>query len=368
MRHIAIDLGGRESQICTRSETGEIMEERRVATSGLAKYLKSQEPSRVIVETSAEAFYVADGARDLGHQVRVVPATLVRTLGVGARRLKTDQRDARVLSEVSTRIDLPSVHIPSMRARDLKTTCGMRELLVESRTKLINSVRGWLRRYAVRVCGGSRSSFAERVRQRCEQANLTLLPAVVRQLTIIEALNQQIAEADKALKTEVMGIDVCRTLMSMPGVGPVTAARFVACIDDVTRFASGHAVASYLGLVPGEHSSSDTKRRLSITKAGATKVRWALVQAAWCAWRTRTPDPMVKWAHKVAERRGRKVAIVALARKMACVLFAMWRNGQTYNPLRARIQPPGLGDGGHAERMGLRPGDTFSSVASPSSA
>jgi transposase len=77
--------------------------------------------------------------------VRVVPATLVRTLGVGARGVKTDRRDAQVLSEVSCRIELPSVHVPSTLARELKSVCGAREALVEMRTKLINNVRGWLR-------------------------------------------------------------------------------------------------------------------------------------------------------------------------------------------------------------------------------
>src|SRR5437764_8054442 len=107
MEHIAIDLGGRESQVCVRSADGTVVLERRVPTGQLGTWLERRSPSRVVVETCAEAFGVADRARQVGHQVRVVPATLVRTLGVGARGVKTDERDARVLSEVSTRIDLP---------------------------------------------------------------------------------------------------------------------------------------------------------------------------------------------------------------------------------------------------------------------
>ena len=105
MDHLAIDLGGRESQICVRQAEGHIVEERRCRTAGLAAYLASRPPSRVIVETCSEAFRIADAALAAGHAVRVVPATLVRTLGVGARRVKTDRRDAQVLSEVSCRID-----------------------------------------------------------------------------------------------------------------------------------------------------------------------------------------------------------------------------------------------------------------------
>jgi transposase len=101
--------------------------------------------SRVILETCSEAFRVADLALSHGHEVRVVPATLVRSLGVGARRIKTDRRDAQVLSEVSCRIDLPSVHVTTELARERRSMCTMREELIAPRTALINCVRGWLR-------------------------------------------------------------------------------------------------------------------------------------------------------------------------------------------------------------------------------
>lgn len=130
MKHIAIDLGGRESQICVRSEGGEILEERRHATARLGNFLLEREPSTVILETSCEAFAVADLARRGGHDVRVVPATLVRALGVGKRGTKTDVLDARVLSEASCRLELPSVHVPSMRSREVKAACTSREQLL----------------------------------------------------------------------------------------------------------------------------------------------------------------------------------------------------------------------------------------------
>src|SRR5215470_11246814 len=125
MEHLAIDLGGRESQICVRNSEGQILDERRWPTAALGRYLATRPISRVIVETCSGAFAVADAALALGHEVRVVPTTLVRSLGVGARRLKTDRRDARALSEVSCRIDVPSVHVPSLQARQRKTLCGM---------------------------------------------------------------------------------------------------------------------------------------------------------------------------------------------------------------------------------------------------
>ncbi len=331
MEHVAIDLGGRESQVCIRSEKGEVLLERRVTTSSLAKLLKLRPKSRVVVETCAEAFHVADSALELGHEVRVVPATLVRTLGVGARGVKTDERDARTLSEVSTRIDLPSVHVPSQASRERKSLCGMRDALVGSRTQLINTVRGWMRGRMLKPRSGKTETFAARVRQAVAD-KMELPTYVMRQLEAIEQMTVHILAADKELEALADKDPTCPRLMSVPGVGPVTAIRFVAALDMIKRFASVAQVQSYLGLTPGENSSSERKHRTGITKAGPPALRAALVQAAWAARRARGDHPMVRWSLEVEKRRGKHVAIVALARKLSAILFAMWRDGSFYNP------------------------------------
>lgn len=332
MEHIAIDLGGRESQICVRRGDGVITEERRLSTLALPHYLAARPPARVILETCAESFRVADAARAQGHDVRIVPTTLVRALGVGARRTKTDRRDAQALSAASCRLDLPSVHLPSATARTRKTLCGTRAALVSARTQLVNTVRGWLRQQGVRLRSGAVETFPRRVRAATLPA---LPPALDRQLESIEHLTAQIAAADRELRALVAADPVCTRLMSVPGVGPVTTARFTAALDDPTRFADPHTVASYLGLVPGEASSGDRTHRLGITKAGDAAVRTSLVQAAWTTRRRAPHDPLVQWARRLEQRRGRKVAIVALARKLAGILFALWRDGTTYDPRRA---------------------------------
>ena len=113
MNHVAIDLGGKESQICIRHPDGAIVEERKVPTRKLTELVSTWPASRVVMETSAEAFRIADAALAAGHQVRVVPGTLVRLLGVGDRGVKNDKRDAQQLSKASWQTDVPSVHIPS---------------------------------------------------------------------------------------------------------------------------------------------------------------------------------------------------------------------------------------------------------------
>jgi transposase len=330
MRHVAIDLGGRESQVCVRESNGTILDERKYPTRKLEALMRSWDPSRVIVETSAEAFRIADAALAAGHEVRVVPATLVKTLGVGSRGVKNDEKDARVLSEVSCRIDLPSVHIPSELARELRSVSGSREILIETRTKLINNVRGWMRTQLWRIRSGGTSSFPARVRAHAELLTQPLPPHVQRPLLVLDHLELQIRQADRELARFAREHPVCRRLMTVPGVGPVTAVRFLAALDRHERFANAHAVASYLGLTPGQHSSSERERRTGITKAGPTAMRWCLVQAAWAAWRRRPNEPMVRWALQIAARRGTHIAIVALARKLAGILFAIWRDGTTY--------------------------------------
>ena len=331
MQHVAIDLGGRESQICIREANGTIVEERRAPTRGLERLMKQWPQSRVIVETSSEAFRIADAAKAAGHEVRVVPATMVKALGVGARGIKTDRRDARTLSEVSCRIDLPSVHVPSELSRQLKTICGNRDSLIECRTKLINNVRGWLRAQLWQIRSGGTTSFPGRLRESAKVNSRALPEHTEETLQLIEQLSLRIAAADARVKKLAKEHPVCARLMTVPGIGPITAVRFLATVDEVTRFRNAHAVQSYLGLTPGEYSSSDSEHRTRITKAGPAPLRRVLVQAAWTALRTRPNDPMVSWANQIAARKHIFLAVVALARKLAGILFALWRDGTTYN-------------------------------------
>jgi transposase len=336
MQHVAIDLGKKESQICVRAPDATILFEGKVKTASIEKFLQRQEPSRVVLETCSEAFRIADVASASNHEVRVVPATLVRSLGVGARRIKTDRRDAQVLSEVSCRIDLPSVHVPAELARERRTLCGMREALVGSRTSLINTVRGWSRTQLLKLPLCRPETFPKHVRSAALNHPSGLPEHVERLLTVIDSLNQQIALADKELEQLTNEDPVCQRLMSVPGVGPVTSLRFVAVIDDVSRFPNAHSVQAYLGLTPGENSSSERQRRTGITKAGSAPLRKALVQAAWNLCRFRPLDPIARWAAGIQQRRGKFIATVAVARKLAGVLYALWRDGSRYEPQHSR--------------------------------
>ncbi len=339
MEHIAIDLGGVESHVCIRRADTEIVRQRRVRNEQLEGVLKHAKHSRVILETSSEAFAVADIAKACGHEVRVVPSTLSKMLGVGARGIKTDRRDAEVLSKVSCAVDLEGVHIPSHGSRELKAMSGSRAALVRSRTSLINNVRGWLRTQLIRIKSGATKTFPERVRARLLDDPAGSPEFIESLLTSVEQLSEHIAKVTRMLEQAAGADEICRRLMTIPGVGPLTSVSYRATLDEYERFASAHAAESYLGLTPGENSSGQRRQRTSITKAGSKRTRYLLVQAAWAMWRSQPHDPAVLWAQQVAHRRGNKVAIVALARKLAGIMFALWRDGATYNPLQAAARP-----------------------------
>ena len=175
----------------------------------------------------------------------------MRLLGVGDRGVKNDQRDAQHLSKASWQTDVPSVHIPSKPARELKSICGARDVLVGTRTKLINNVRGWMRTQLWKIRGGTTGTFADRLRGHAESVGEPLPEHVERQLRMLSLVIEEVKAADKQIKKLAGEHPVCRRLMTVPGIGPLTALRFVAAIDEPRRFSTAHRVQSYLGLTPG---------------------------------------------------------------------------------------------------------------------
>jgi len=338
MQHVAIDLGSQQSQICAREPDGTIVLETPWATHELREFLAQQSPSRVVLETCAEAFCIAEIALSAGHEVRVVPAALVRALGVGERGLKNDQRDARKLSEMSCRMQVPTVHIPQAVHRELKARITSRAALVRMRTQLVNVVRSYLRTHALPRLRATPETLSRKLRAQMLSRADGVPSHLVHLLDTLDALNQQIDHADKELVELCSHDEVCQRLRSIPGVGPVTALSFMAVVDTPERFVETYKLGSYLGLAPGERSSGQRICTTAITRAGWGYLRGVLVQSAWTLLRTRKDDALSQWALSVAKRRGKKPAAVALARRLAIVMLALWRDGSRYEP--NRLRPP----------------------------
>jgi transposase len=217
-------------------------------------------------------------------------------------------------------------HRTSDTQRRVRALLTARDNLVRTRIREIQVMRALLRREGKRVRSGQTSSFAERMAEQelPEWLRATVAPVV----KVMDEVNLQLQVMDKALQRIVGDDPVVRRLCTAPGIGPVTAIAFVATIDRVERFDRAHQVESYLGLVPREFSSGERQQRGSVTKAGNGRLRWLLVEAAWSILRSRrsSTEQLRQWTERIALRRGRRIAVVALARRLAGILYAMWRD------------------------------------------
>ncbi len=310
-----------------------------------ADLLRRPSKSRVVVETCAEAFHVADRRSSWGTRCGWCPRCWCGSLGVGARGVKTDERDARALSEVSTRLDLPSVHVPSHESRKSKSLCGMRDALVGSRTQLINTVRGWMRGQTFKVGIGQDRDFLSSAEAEPRPSGAAAY--VARQLAGDRTDDGAHPRSGQGARSDRQEDPTCPSLMSVPGVGPVTAIRFVAALDEIGRFPSVAQVQSYLGLTPAENSSSERQRRTGITKAGPPALRASLVQAAWAARSSSRSAPDARWCSGGREETRQEHRDRCARSKALAILFAIWRDGTFYSPRTT-------GAGGSDERIAAR--------------
>lgn len=334
MDHIGMDAGMVSSHICELTEAGEVVERQiRTERRRLHEVFGSRAKARILIEASTESEWIACCLEEVGHEVIVADPNFAPMYAHRSRRIKTDRRDARALADACRLGAYRPAHRTSPPQRDVRAVLGIRELLVRTRTRWIVHIRALLRRDGLRLASGRAERFVARVN------DLPLSPRLAAQiapgLALFAPLNTQIAELDTQVTNGAREDERTRRLMTAPGVGPVTAVAFVATIDQVARFRNAHQLESYLGLVPREWSSSETQRKGSITKAGNTRMRWLLVEAAWCILRRKKkPETALlrDWADRIALRRGSHVAAVALARRLAGILYAMWRDHTEYDP------------------------------------
>ena len=202
--------------------------------------------------------------------------------------------------------------------------------MVQTRGKCISLVGAVLRREGLRVASGNAESFVRRVERLALPGQLKSEVAPL--LAVMLSINQQLVWIDGRLERLAQGDETVKRLCTAPSVGPVTAAAFASTVDDAGRFGNAHQVEAYLGLTPSEWSSGEKQAKGHITKAGNSRMRRLLVQVAVSILRLRSPRTEVlrKWATGIATRRGKKIAIAALARRMAGVLFAMMRDRTNY--------------------------------------
>lgn len=337
MEYGAIDLHMRRSQIRIVAEDETVVLDRRIETTRTEfdRVFGGRARMRILLESSTESEWVAQHLESLGHEVIVADPNYAPMYGSRTRKVKTDKRDVAALAIACRRGMYRAAHRASAAARTLRQTMRVRQQLVQVRSGLISLLRAVLRQEGLRLPSGS----AERVLQRLDQltvpAGVTTVLAPIRE--VLQQLTATLTAADEAVETRATSDPTAQRLMTAPGVGPVVALTFQAVMDTAARFGGDAARASaFVGLVPSEDSSAERQHKGHITKCGPGDLRAVLVQASWVIWRGRSDAGahLRTWAQALAARRGRRIAIVALARRLTRVLYAMWRDQTEFAPRR----------------------------------
>ena len=336
MNIVGLDIAKRKAQACVTKEDGTIIEERSVVQrpEELSAFFSKYPGSRVLLEASTSAEWVARHLESLGHDVIIADPRFRLMYAAGDKKIKTDRRDARALA-VALRVGaFHRAHRKSDEARTLSLKVKLRAGLVRTRTRLIQQVRAACEYEGVIIPQCNTRYFVDTALETRMRDDLSraLEPTILQIASIHEAIEVVDAEIDEMGKSDA----AVTLLKGVRGIGTLTATAFRAALDDVDRFESAKEMTSYLGLVPSQSSSGDARDRLGrITKTGDGLLRSYLVEAAHLIMSKRTAaSPLKRWALQVAARRGKKKAAIALARKLARILFAVWRDGSAFDPAK----------------------------------
>jgi transposase len=326
---IGVDFHPEFQQIASvDTESGELQERRlqhpQEAESFYRELAASEVPVRVGMEASGHARWFERLLAELEIELWVGDAAEIRTKRV--RKQKTDRQDAQLILKLMLKDDFPRIWVPSWENRDLRQLLWHRHRMVQARTRIMNQLQ------AVALNEGLRCKKRLWRTQRQRLESFPLAPWADRRrrelLELLDRLNPTIAELSQAVEQQVEQCPEAQRLATHPGVGPLTALAFVLIIGKAERFQCGKHVASYLGLVPLEDSSGDRRRLGHITKQGSSMLRFLLVEAAQVTVRS-LPEWRRRYFHLML-RRGRKIAKVAMARRLAVCLYWMLRRGWDY--------------------------------------
>jgi transposase len=343
VRTVALDLGAKKTAYCEVKD-GNVVHRQ---TAKHLRYLKdvlgpNTPKARVAFEACREGWYVARQLEKWGHEPVMVDTTRTKKLGIGRHGRKTDRIDAEKLARALEAGLIPEAHMLSPHRQELRFHLSVRRALVETRAQYVSEIREIVRARGQRIATCDTPAFVAKVKAATlDEATRALIAPLV---TLLEQLAPQIGLAECKLERLSSEEPALQNLMTAPGVALIVGAAFVSVIDDARRFRSAHELESYLGLVPSEDSSGGRQRLGAISKAGNTHLRALLVQAAWSLLRlSADSDPLVRWAQMVAQRRGKRIAVVALARRLAGILWALWRDDTVYDPARVgRASAEGL--------------------------
>jgi len=339
---IAVDVAKNVFQIGVSDQPGRICEKHRLPRAHFTQFLATRPAATVVMEACGSAQFWARRIEQLGHRVVLLPPHHVRPY---VQRNKTDQSDVKGILEAFRNEEISPVPIKGAVHQAMVALHRLRSGWVVERTARLNALRGLLRELGIFIPVGSRhvlptvwahlgdadSNIADVVR-----------PALAEACAEVRDLEYRIALSERQLKGLAKQLPVVQRLMTIPGIGMVTATALVAFIVDIHRFPSGRHFASYLGLTPREWSSGTRRRLGAISKRGDVYLRTLLVHGARSILaRARQSgdsihrDRLREWALRLQESRGHNKATVALANKLARLAWAVWHHETSFLPVAA---------------------------------
>lgn len=328
---IGLDLGKSVFQVHGVDSQGRVVVQRRVVRARLLAFFAKQPACLVGMEACGAAHHWARELQKLGYRVKLMPPRYVKPY---VKRQKNDAADAEAICEAVTRPNMRFVEIKSCEQQGVLVLHRVRLMLMRQRTALSNAIRGHMAEYGL-VAPVGRNGLQRLIAIIADHGD-DRLPAMARASLIVlcsqlQLVNEQVLENDRRVKATARSTELGQRLMEVPGVGPLLASAMVASVPDPTAFRSGRDLAAWIGLVPRQNSSGGKEKLGGITKQGDRYLRQLLVVGALSVIRyaqqhgTRRP-----WLVSLLARRSPKIAAVALANKMARMIWAMMMTGERY--------------------------------------
>jgi transposase len=334
MEHFAgLDVSVKDTSVCIVDGTGRIVREAKVASEPDALLAILKNPAyhfkRIGLEAGPLSQWLFSALGEANLPVICVETRHMRAV-LKAQINKTDRNDARGIAQIMRAGLYRPVHVKTLRSQKLRMLLTHRKLLQSKAIAIENDLRGTLRNFGLKVGIVGTVKFEARIRELVE--NHPDLAVLVEPLLIVRrVLREQIAVLHRRLLVLVRDDEVCRRLMTVPGVGPVVALTYRATIDVPARFRNSKAVGAVLGLTPCKYQSGECDRTGAISKCGDEMMRVMLYEAAQILLVRSTKWSWLKaWAMKIARHRGMKKAIVALARRLAVIMHRLWIDGTEF--------------------------------------
>jgi transposase len=333
---VGLDLAKLVFQVHCVDALGRVIVAKAIKRKTLLAFFASLPPCLVGLEACGSAHHWARELIKLGHRVRIMPPAYVKPY---VRRQKNDAVDAAAICEAVTRPSMRFVGVRSITNQATLMHHKAREMLVSQRTQVLNGLRGHLGEVGVIAAQGPRYAreLADRIEAGDETIPLVVCEALAPLVRQLHSLDEEIARLDRTIAKMAQKDETARRLMTIPGVGPITASAMAASVQDVSAFQGPREFAAFLGLTPRQNSSGGKARLGRVSKMGNRYLRKLLVVGAHAVLFHRKPhtDALRTWAKKLIEKKPFKLVAVALANKMARIAFAILRGRTTYNAIAA---------------------------------